>query len=118
MNSTLAAKLAALKASQNTSIVSEDTSPTPVTALLLLFIKTPSSAYKEHTIFFTKLYNWLKPFSFPPVREQSAQRHFLTTTNLMRYMANMLSIPVGQLQDILKYEVYPMLDQGGCSYEY
>jgi len=113
--STFEARMAAIREATNTSPRSTDTSATPVEYLLYLYLKTPRSSYLEYTVFFRDLYNWLSPFSFPPTRDKTSTRHYLTTTNLMRYMAGYLSLPVEELQDILREIVYPML---GADYEY
>ena len=122
MSITFSERLAAIREATNTSPRSTDTSATPVEYMLYLYLKTPRSSYLEYTVFFRDLYNWLSPFSFPPPSDTPARtRHYLTTTNLMRYMAGYLSLPVEELQDILKHTVYPMLEAtalSGDSYEY
>jgi len=121
MSITFSERLAAIREATNTSPRSLDPTPVPVEYLLYLYLKTPRSSYLEYTVFFRDLYNWLSPFSFPPTRDKTRTRHYLTTTNLMRYMAGYLSLPVEELQDILKHTVYPMLEAtalSGDSYEY
>ena len=110
----LADRMAAVREAADPSPRSADSSATPVEALLYIYIKATARGCIDYEAQFRVLYNWLKPFSLPSTSVES-KHHFLTTTNLMRYMAGYLSISVGRLQQILKSIVYPML---GDSYEY
>ena len=89
-------------------------------ALLYLYIKTPRDKYMVDAEYLSDLIDWLEPIRLPVhvVRGQEVPvkpLHFITVTNVQRYLAKRLNTDVETIHYCLKYQVYPRL--GDC-YEF
>jgi len=118
LQTSLAERIAAFKANQLNTNPRDETAESvefPLECLLYLYIKTPANAYSERDLYFSRLYDWLAPIAKPVCPKSTAKRHHLTEGRVQRYIANLTSTPLEDVQYTIKHKVYPML---GDDYEY
>ena len=88
----------------------------PLWTVLYIYIRTPRDKYMVDTEYLSDLIDWLEPIEvYSGAAPDTPPLHFITVTNIQRYLAHRLNTNVEAIHWTLKYEVYLRL---GDNYEF